>query len=614
MDARHARGRPTRPPWGLRAAGTAALTAAVVGSGLSTTPASAAPDPTVEQLAAGGSVHVIVEGAPDAAAAAVERLGGAVETRLSVVDGLSARVPAATVADLLRVPGVRAVTPDSSLQVLGEKWGDDTTKQDEKASAETGKWEADKDLGSSNRIAKATGTESIWDKERPGRKGERLTGTGVGVALLDTGVTPVAGLADPGKVVNGADLSMDSQIPGDRYLDGYGHGTHMAGLIAGRDAAPNNPGQNKKKENFAGMAPDATIVNVKVGAGDGSVDVSQVIAGIDWVVTHRREHNIRVMNLSYGTESTQSYVLDPLAHAVESAWHAGIVVVVAAGNDGQNGPSPLTMPAADPYVLAVGSTDHRGRDKADDWRVGAWTNSGTDARRPDLVVPGKSVVSLRAPGSLADVTHPEGLVTGDARKRFFRGTGTSQSAAIVSGAVALLLQRNPELTPDQIKALLMASAAPLKRDPSPVQGAGLLDMDEALKLLKDGAVPAVAQSWPRSTGLGSLEAARGDSHLVDPQTGIELRGEQDIFGVAWDAGRWAAAASKGAAWTGGTWRGTRWLADDGSPTVWTGKSWSGTAWRDQPWDRLSWRAADWSRLSWRGSNWSRLSWRDADGW
>jgi serine protease AprX len=599
----------------VRAAATAVASATLVAMGV--TPAGAATDDSDDRL-----VSVIVEGAPDAAAAEVIRLGGVVGQQLTIIDGVQAQVPASAVAAIAAVDGVRGVTPDSSVQVLKERWGDDTTQQDEKASKETGRWKAERDLGSANSIARAVGAQHVWDKEDPGRRHERLTGLGVGVALIDTGVTPVEGLATPGKVVNGPDLSLDSQFEGTRYVDGYGHGTHMAGLIAGHDTAAQDHKDHKDPKLFAGMAPDATIVNVKVGAADGSVDVSQVIAGIDWVVTNRASHDIRVINLSYGTESTQSYLLDPLAHAVESAWRAGIVVVVAAGNDGDQGPSPLTMPAADPFVIAVGSSDDRGKDKEDDWQVGSWTNSGTDARRPDLLAPGKSVVSLRDPGSAADVEHPEGRVVGDSAGRFFRGTGTSQSAAIVSGTVALLLQAAPQLTPDQVKGVLMASANDLERFGSPTQGAGVLDVEEALKLLekalKEGTLPAYTQTWQRSTGLGSLEASRGDGHLVDPATGAPLTGEQDVFGVAWDAAAWSAASTSGTAWGAGVWRGVDWagpgwLGTSWEPTAWHRLSWNGDAAAPQPWERVSWRGEEWSRVSWRGDEWSRVSWR-GDEW
>ncbi|WP_143425098.1 S8 family serine peptidase [Geodermatophilus pulveris] len=565
----------------------------------------------------GPLVPVIVEGAAGAAAAGVERLGGVVDRRLSILDGLHARVPAAGIPALARLDGVRAVTPDGALVALDEVWGDDDTHEDEQASLATGRWEADHDLGSTHIIAKATGAENVWSQSDPHDGQRKLTGHGVGVALIDTGVTPVHGLDGPGKVVNGPDLSLDSQSANLRHLDGYGHGTHMAGIIAGRDGGVRSGSENDKQY-FVGMAPDARIVNVKAGAADGSVDVSQVIAGIDWVVTNRASHNIRVLNLSYGTDSAQSYELDPLAHAVESAWRAGIVVVVAAGNDGESGPRPLTMPAIDPFVIAVGSSDHLGYDDRALHVVGSWTNSGTSARRPDLLAPGKSVVSLRVHGSFADAGHPEALVTGDASGRLFRGSGTSQSAAVVAGAAALLLQQDPRLTPDQVKGVLMTNADRLRADDSPVQGAGVLDVKGAHEQVKSGLVPAHTQSWAHSTGTGSLDAARGGVYLTDPATSTALRGEQDVFGVQWDATAWAAASSARTAWSGGTWRGTVWTGDgwsDGAwPTVaWTTPSWTGVAWGDRSWSRMSWRADDWQRMSWRDDDWQRMSWR-ADDW
>ena len=153
-----------------------------------------------------------------------------------------------------------------------------------------------------------------------------FTGKGVGVALIDTGVTNVPGLKS-GNVVDGPDLSFDSQDPELAHQDVYGHGTHLASIIAGRDQA-GTPESYLDHNQFTGIAPDATLVDVKVGAQDGAVDVTQVIAAIDWVVEHKADHNIRVINLSYGTDSTQDPKVDPLAYAAEQAWLNGIVVVV----------------------------------------------------------------------------------------------------------------------------------------------------------------------------------------------------------------------------------------------------------------------------------------------
>ena len=498
---------------------------------------------------------------------------------------------------------------------LDEQWGDDSTHEDEGALI-NGTWNPDLDLGSMWSITQRTGAQAVWTRTDPNDPARKLTGRGVGIALIDTGVVPVQGLTGS-KVVNGPDLSFESQADNTRYLDGFGHGTHMAGIMAGRDAQV-VAGNEADDRHFVGMAPDAQLVSVKVASGDGGADVSQIVAAIDWVVAHQADHNIRVLNLSYGTNSAQDSTLDPLAHAVENAWRAGIVVVVAAGNDGENGATRLTMPAVDPYVIAVGSSDHHGSTDPASTTVGSWTNPGTTERRPDLVAPGKSVVGLRAPGSLADVQHPEGLVTGDTTHRLFRGTGTSQSAAVVSGAAALLLQRDPGLTPDQVKGVLEASADQLPGDSNPTQGAGELDVAGAVDLLEQGQPAAFAQTWPVSTGLGSLEASRADSHVADPDTGEALEGEQDIFGVAWNASDWATASAqnrswsngewRGSTWTGASWAGRSWAAEDWSNRSWSNRSWSNRSWSTMTFLNRSWSGDDWTNRSWSAANWTNRSW------
>ena len=495
-----------------------------------------------------------------------------------------------------------------------DKWGDDTTLEGKKASTwGATPWDSTKDLGSLNSFTTRTSIQDLWSKLDA--LGLRLTGSGVTVAVIDTGVTPVAGLSTAGKVVNGPDLSFDGQAAGTRYLDGFGHGTHMAGIIAGRDASV-APGAEKGTKSFVGVAPGAEILNMKVAAADGGSDVTQIIAAIDWTVQHRRDQgmNVRVINLSYGTHSTQSAGVDPLARAVENAWRAGIVVVTAAGNDGTA--APLLMPAADPYVLSVGAVDHMGTLSTSDDMVASFSNGGTSARRPDVLAPGKSVVSLRVPGSYIDVSHPEGLVPGDTTGRFFRGSGTSQAAAVVSGEVALLLQARPYLTPDQVKAVLRASADPLATFAQPGMGAGVVDIRDAILT----PVPLNAtQSWPLSTGLGTLEASRGGEHVVDPTSRAVLGTELDALGSAWSAKTWSQSSGAGSAWNGGSWNGrvwagTTWTTTGWAPVVWSGKSWTGAdwsrhTWSSDVWDAWSWRSVSWEARSWRADSWEAWSWR-----
>jgi serine protease AprX len=395
----------------------------------------------------------------------------------------------------------------------------------------------------------------------------------------------------------------------------------MAGIIAGRDAGFR--ADRPTAHTFAGMAPGARILNLKVATGDGGADVSQVIAALDWVVQHRSDGrmDVRVINLAYGTASVQPTAVDPLAHAVENAWRHGIVVVAAAGNDGVGSPS-LLMPAADPYVIAVGAVDHMGTRWTDDDQVADFSNGGGPSRRPDLLAPGKSLVSLRVAGSFVDEYHPEGLIASEPQQRFFRGSGTSQATAVVSGAVALLLQKHPELTPDQVKATLRGTADDLRTGYDPAAGAGVLDVDGALSART---VPAyrAAQHWPVSTGLGSLEASRAGEHILDPLTGTELTGETDALGDPWDAGRWATASAGGRAWDDGVWGSRAWTGDGWTThgwaaTVWSGTSWSGTEWADHAWSEAywearSWRDDSWLARSWRGGTWEARSWR-SDSW
>ena len=490
----------------------------------------------------------------------------------------------------------------------GTLWGDDDTGQGATASAD-GEWDAARDQGSLFSLTKRIGAQDAW------RSG--VTGTGVTVAMIDTGVAPVPGLDDPDKVVDGPDLSYESQRAGTRYLDGFGHGTHMAGIIAGRDDDFDR--RHPSPTEFAGVAPDAELLSLKVATGDGGADVSQVIAAIDWVVANRRAQgmNVRVLNLSYGTASTQSWQVDPLAAAVENAWRKGILVVVSGGNDGAN--QPLLMPAIDPHVLAVGAMDHAGTALSLDDRVASFSNSGTSARRPDLLAPGKSVVSLRVPRSFADQLHPEGLVPGDSAQRYFRGSGTSQAAAATSGAAALLFQARPGLTPAQAKAILMQTAHPLV-SLNPAQGSGVVSIGSAVAYARSALIlPRTSSPSRVSSGLGTLEATRAGEHVVDPETGDALVGEVDALGSPWNAKAWMTAQAKDSSWIGGswngrTWTGTTWVDKKLQAVKWTGRSWNGRPWgsyafsADQ-WEARSWRGDDWAARSWRDESWLARSWR-----
>jgi serine protease AprX len=519
--------------------------------------------------AAGQLVSVIVRGAPgsgDVPERLVEASGGTIGRRLDIIDGFSAELPRGAIEWLDADPAIESITPNVRLQLQGQSYS------------------AGADIGSIFNTTNLLGANKFW--------AAGYTGAGVDVALIDSGVSPVYGLNQSGKLLHGADLSFESQAANLRHLDSFGHGTFMASLIAGYDAGTKlNLGQTQLA--YVGMAPGARIVSVKVADAFGGTDVSQVIAGIDWVVQHRRDAglNIRVLNLSFGTDSPQPYTLDPLAFAAEAAWRSGIFVVVAAGN--RSAAARLTDPAIDPWLMAVGADDPRGTAATLDDVVPTFSARGDGVRNPDLVAPGKSIQGLRVPGSQIDVNHPEGRIS----DRFFRGSGTSQSAALVSGAAALLIQQRPSIQPNELKALLTATAVPLPAVDARAQGAGLMNLDAAF------AAPtrAVTYNWAYSTGTGSLELARGGNHLV--LNGARLEGERDIFGAAFNSAAMAAPTLAGTTWSGGVWNGSTWTGSE-----WSGSEWSGSEWSGNSWSGSEWSASEWSGNSWSGSEWSASEW------
>jgi serine protease AprX len=464
------------------------------------------------------------------------------------------------------------------------------------------RWGVDGSITTPALLNKTIGASDVHKQKTS--TGVPITGTGVGVALIDSGVAPVQGLNDATRVVNGPDLSFESQDPATRYKDTFGHGTHMGSIIAANDTSV--PLDDPKSN--AGVAPGAKLISLKVATSEGATDVSQVIAGIDWVVAHRNDPglNIRVLNLSFGTHSVQSEQVDPLSHAVESAWLNGIVVVVSVGNDGAAATS-VTMPALNPYIIAVGAADTQATDAYGDDTVASFSSAGSHNRHTDLLAPGTSIIGLRDPGSYIDTNYPSGLVPGDSTGRLFRGSGSSQAAAVTSGAIALLLQKRPTLSPDQVKALLMATANPLPKVTGYAKGAGELNIKGAV----GAALPSTyTQVWPRSTGTGSLEKSRGTAHVTDPDAGTDLVGETDIMGQPWNAAAWAAKASAGTAWTGGTWNSAIWTgsAFGAGTTSWTGVSWTGNSWTGRSWTGRSWTGAVWDGRSWTGRSWSGGSW------
>lgn len=525
-------------------------------------------------------VDVIVQGwhSVTSAAEAVTSAGGSVVDVLPIVDGVSARVPSGAVDELRGDVRVRSVGADDRIAFEGAP-----------------------DTKTAHRIQNIVRSKDLWTLGVDGR--------GTTVALLDTGV--YASHPDlAGRVVHCEDMTHEAGTAA-HCADTFGHGTFMAGLIAGDGTASN--GKHR------GAAPGARIVSVKAAGFDGATDVSTVIAGIQWIVAHRDVYDIRVMNLSLGTDSSQDYRLSPLNYAVERAWASGIVVVVSAGNSGPDART-IMKPGDDPYVITVGASNDEGSMATGDDRVPVFSSRGptraNGLAKPDLVSPGVHTVSLRSPGSAIDQRYG---ATATVDELYFKGTGTSMATATVTGVVAQLLQDEPGLTPDQVKHRLTSSARAIAESDPLRAGAGLVD---AYAAATSSSMAAANQGLGHATGLGTLEGDRGSAgiEVVTPIGQLFLQGEfvaqTDPGAISptnpaglvpwagatwkaegWDAESWAGATWKGD-WAGATWKGATWKA-----TVWDGATWKGATWKNADWDGATWKGAEWDGATWKASSW-----------
>jgi serine protease AprX len=468
--------------------------------------------------------------------------------------------------------------------------------------------------GSMSNVVDTIGARDLW------RQG--ITGKGIDVAVIDTGIAPLPGIRGTDKLVLGPDLSVESQEENLRYTDTMGHGTHMASIIAGHEGdLTTGPEYAEDTENYYGVAPDARIVSLKVGDVNGAVDVSQVIAAIDWVIQFGRGGgngiNVKVLNLSYGTPGIQDPKVDPLSFAVESAIRAGITVVVSGGNDGANRDG-LNNPAYQPDVIAVGATDMNGTSDISDDKVAKFSagggGEGPRRRAPDVVAPGTSIVGLRVPGSSVANGNPKAFVG----EMGIRGSGTSQAAAVVSGAAALLLSQRPWMSPGWVKSLLLKSARPLSGITPMRQGNGVID------------VLAASQTWGQDApllygnGTGSIESARGGNYMQIGEA--RVYGELDLLGGHWEGGRVGPATARfqmwdsygnfnRAPWTGEGWltpqpggsNGQWWETRSWANSAWVTRSWAGTAWVTRSWADMSWSSAVWTDDGWEGGNWKNTT-------
>jgi len=379
-----------------------------------------------------------------------------------------------------------------------------------------------------NAYISAIRADKVWNAK------PYIQGQGIGVAVIDSGVNPNGDLyTNMGVNRQVADIRFNSDY-NQSPSDGYGHGTHVAGIIGGDGS--------ESSGKYIGVAPMVNIINVKVSNDDGSARMQDVVQGLQWVLENKDTYNIRVVNLSLNSAVAESYNTSPLDAAVEILWFNSIVVVVSAGNTGSG---TIYPPANDPFVITVGAMDDKGTAVITDDMLAnfsAYGNIENGSVKPDLVAPGKNIIARIVNQNMGLAgSHPANKVG----TQYFKMSGTSMAAPMVSGAVALLLQDEPGLTPDQVKYRLMATANKSWSEyDAKKAGAGYLDV-----------YAAVTGTTTESANTGKLP-----SQLLS--TGTE-------------------------------------------PITWGSVGWNTVGWNTVGWNTVGWNTVGWNTVGWNSDYWGQ---------
>jgi serine protease AprX len=462
--------------------------------------------------------------------------GGKIKTDLGQFKGGAYTMPVSALTDLASDPDVVYISPDRPLNGASQ---------------------------SSTPVTLDYHTAAI---NAPAAWAEGLNGAGVGVALIDSGIALNSDIS-PFNVIYNQDFT--GAFLGSA-ADQFGHGTHVAGILAGTGATSTGP---KFTYTFHGIAENVNLINLRVLDQNGAGTDSQVIAAIQQAIALKSLFNIRVINLSLGRPVWESYTTDPLCQAVEQAWKAGIVVVVAAGNYGRdnnagtNGYGTITAPGNDPYVITVGAMNTKSTAARNDDVIASYSSKGPalfdQVIKPDLVAPGNRIISIYSPWEALSQEYPGNIIPKSlyetnngaaASGNYFILSGTSMAAPTVSGAAALMLQQSPSLTPDQVKARLMKTAfknlqqSSTATDPDSgityydqadifTVGAGYLDIEAALA--DSDLAPAIAGS-----AMSPTATVDSTGNIVLVPNGSSVLGGNSAF--------WGAAASYGSSVLWGT--------------------------------------------------------------
>ena len=454
-------------------------------------------------------VDVIVQkmtgatGAEEQAAA----LGGKVTQDLHIINAFAAEMSAGKAIELSQASEVRWVSVDAEVKSSACAQCVDTTNL-------------------VNTYIRDIRANKVWNAA------PYIQGQGIGVAVIDSGVNPNGDLyTNMGVNRQVADVRFNSDYNQSPF-DGYGHGTHVASIVGGDGS--------ESSGKYIGVAPMANIINVKVSNDDGSAMMKDVVRGLQWVFDHKDAYNIRVVNLSLNSAVAETYNTSPLDAAVEILWFNGVVVVVSAGNKGNGAIYP---PANDPFVITVGAVDDKGTASTNDdvmASFSAYGNSEDGEVKPDLVAPGTNIIARLVNQNMGVAgAHPANKVG----NQYFRMSGTSMAAPMVSGAAALLLQDEPGLTPDQVKYRLMATAN---------------------------------KSW------GGYDAKKAGAGYLDVFAAVN-------------------GATSESANTGSIPSQLRYTGSD--PISWDSVGWNSVGWNSVGWNSVGWNSVGWNSVGWNSDYW-----------
>jgi len=457
----------------------------------------------------------------------VSRLGGVVSGDLHIINAFVAKLPARAIPELAQQTGVKWISLDAPVARSGQLVSTTNLK---------------------NHYNKSVKLDQVWQNL------PTIQGDNIGVAVVDSGIDFNADFytrMGANRIVSAVSYNNGWN---QTTWDGYGHGTHVAGIIGGRGDSfgQDSSGNAVVNGSYIGIAPNSNLINVKVTDDNGGSNASNVVTGLQWINDHRSQYNIRVVNISLNSTVNESYNLNPICAATEILWFNGIVVVVSVGNDVTGGVLP---PANDPFVISVGAADDKGTDSLSDDTVAAFSAYGPTKdgfAKPDLVAPGTNIVApLAATTDVLPTNHPGNMVNNS----YFRMSGTSMAAPMVAGAAALLLQSEPTLNPDQVKYRLMATAV---------------------------------QNQPRWSGdtrtsWGNYNASKAGAGYLDIYAALtkKLVGNTPNYGKP---------ASK-LLWTGS------------QPLSWSSANWSSANWSSANWSSVNWSSANWSSVNWSSDYW-----------